>query len=370
VPNSPPEAHQLEISVFGPGMGECIVAHLGDGDWIVVDSCLDRNSREPVALDYLKSLQVDVSSAVKLVVATHWHDDHIKGLARVLQASKGAKFVDSIVFDKRLLARLVKLGSMTGANASATDEYNAIFEILLARQQRGENVNAVGPMRAIANKPLLSLMSDGRALKAEVIALSPSDGTFNRGQNELSEAILVTRERRRPASRQGPNQLCVALWLKVGEARAILGADLEHASGVTEGWNAIVGSGERPQGRAEIFKVPHHGSPNAHSPECWTDLLCEPPLAVVTPYSPSGLPGSGDLVRLCKQTDQVFLTSDHTRYKVPRLNHTVERTLRENKTKRRALEGNMGHVRIRLDAREPHHLPLVELFNGAEQKCL
>lgn len=369
MPNSPPEPHQLEISVFGPGMGECIVAHLGDGDWIVVDSCLDRKSKEPIALDYLNSLGVDVSSAVKLVVATHWHDDHIKGLAKVLQASKGARFVDSIVFDPKLLSRLAKLGAMIGANASATDEYNAIHDILLARQQAGEKVNAVGPVRAIANKPLLSLLSDGRTLKAAVIALSPSDGTYNRAQNELSEAILVTKDRRRPASRQSPNQSCVALWLEVGEVRAILGADLEHASGVTEGWNAIIGSGERPQGTAEVFKVPHHGSPNAHSPECWTDLLAVHPLAVLTPYSPKRLPGPGDLARLCSLTDQVFLTSDHTRYKVPRLNSSVERTLRENKTKRRALEGNMGHVRIRVDARKPGLTPNIELFNSAERRC-
>jgi len=369
VPSSPPEPHQLEISVFGPGMGECIVAHLGDGDWIVVDSCLDTNSREPIALDYLKSMDIDVSSAVKLVVATHWHDDHIKGLAKVLRTAEGAKFVESIVFDQKLLMRLAKAGAMMGANASATDEYSAIFDILLARQQKGENPKTVGPFRAIANKPLLSL-STGRTVKAEVVALSPSDGTYNRAQTDLLEAIrFVTRERRRPASRQGPNQLCVALWLKVGEVRTILGADLEHAAGITEGWNAIVNSGERPQGQAEIFKVPHHGSLNAHSQECWTDLLRGRPIAVLTPYSPSKLPSQADIDRLCKQTNQLFVTGDHGRYKVPRLNQSVEKTLRESKVKRRALEGRMGHVRIRVDAREPNLLPTVELFNGAEPKC-
>ena len=68
--SEPPNLHELEVSVFGPGVGECIVAHVGDGDWIVVDSCINRESQEPVALEYLKSLHVDIPSRVRLVVAT------------------------------------------------------------------------------------------------------------------------------------------------------------------------------------------------------------------------------------------------------------------------------------------------------------
>src|SRR6516164_161156 len=36
-PLGPPRPDQVEISVFGPSYGECIVAHLGHGNWIVVD---------------------------------------------------------------------------------------------------------------------------------------------------------------------------------------------------------------------------------------------------------------------------------------------------------------------------------------------
>lgn len=219
-------------------------------------------------------------------------------------------------------------------------EYDAIFRILLDRQKKGENVRAVGPIRASASKLLLLPSPEGRTIAAEVIALSPSDGTLNRAQTELQEAIrFITKERRRPASRQGPNQLCVALWLKVGEVHAILGADLEHASGSTEGWNAVVTSDERPRAQASIFKVPHHGSSNAHSAECWTDLLISHPVAAVTPYSPSKLPKPEDINRLCRNTSQLFVTGDPERYKLSRLSHSVERTLRENKVRRRPLEG-------------------------------
>jgi len=305
------------------------------------------------------------------VVATHWHDDHIKGIAKVLAAAESAKFVDSAAYayDPQLLARVVTAGSMTGAYASATDEYNSINQVLLARRKKGEGKSAIGPVHAVANRKLLSLFDRARGVNAEIVALSPSDGTLSRAQTELSEALLAIKERRRPISRQGPNQLCVALWLKVGAVEAILGADLEHVAGITEGWNAIIASQERPAGRAGIFKVPHHGSKNADCPECWTELLCVGPVAVVTPFSPARLPGPTDLNRLCRQTKQVYITGDYTRYKLPRLNRTVEKTLRENNIKRRALEGKMGHVRIRVDAREPNQQPDVELFNGAERRC-
>lgn len=369
--STPPAPHELEVSVFGPGIGECIVAHLGDGDWIVVDSCLDREYREPVALKYLKSLAVNIPTRVRLVVATHWHDDHMKGIARVLAEAESANFVDSAAyaFEPKLLSRVVTLGSKIGANASATEEYSSIYKLLEARRKKGETRSAVGPLHALANRKLLSLTDSARRVTGEVVALSPSDGTLNRAQTELSEALAVIKERKRPISRQGPNQLCVALWLKVGGVQAILGADLEHVPGVTEGWKAIVSSPERPEGQAVIFKVPHHGSRNADCPECWNYLLRDQPTAVVTPYSPAKLPGRDDLDRLCRQTSQVYLTTDHTRYKLPRLNHTVEKTLRESKVKRRALEGRMGHVRIRVDAREPNQRPNVELFDGAEQRC-
>jgi len=102
----PPEPHELEISVFGPGIGECTVAHLGDGAWIVVDSCIDRTSGHPAALDYLRTLRVDVASQVKLVVATHWHDDHIRGLGKILEAAESARFVNSAAYTLRDLTRV------------------------------------------------------------------------------------------------------------------------------------------------------------------------------------------------------------------------------------------------------------------------
>jgi len=94
--NVPPAAIAAEVSVFGPGFGECIVLHLGDGEWVVVDSCVDAKSGRPVAIDYLDRVGVDIAKNVSLVVATHWHDDHIGGFGELFEACKNARFACSM----------------------------------------------------------------------------------------------------------------------------------------------------------------------------------------------------------------------------------------------------------------------------------
>ena len=88
---SPPDGNVLEVTVIGPGYGECIILHIGNGNWVIVDSCLN-NKSSPVALDYLRSLALNPGGVVRLVVATHWHDDHIKGIGKLVEVCDNADF--------------------------------------------------------------------------------------------------------------------------------------------------------------------------------------------------------------------------------------------------------------------------------------
>jgi glyoxylase-like metal-dependent hydrolase (beta-lactamase superfamily II) len=85
----PPADAEIEISLFGPGTGECIVAHLGENEWMVVDSCTVEN-KVPVALDYLKKIGV-APDCVKVIVITHFHDDHIAGANTLIEACTKAE---------------------------------------------------------------------------------------------------------------------------------------------------------------------------------------------------------------------------------------------------------------------------------------
>jgi glyoxylase-like metal-dependent hydrolase (beta-lactamase superfamily II) len=89
---NPPQDDELEISIFGLGYGESILIHLGRQEWMIVDSCIDHASKQPSSLKYLHSIGVDPSESVKLIVATHWHDDHIRGLATIVDTCKVAQY--------------------------------------------------------------------------------------------------------------------------------------------------------------------------------------------------------------------------------------------------------------------------------------
>ena len=93
--NSLPRDDEIEVSVFGPGYGESLLIHVGKGCWIAVDSCIDHASRRPRPLRYLEALGVDPNTAIHIVVASHWHDDHIRGMHELFKAASSAYFVCS-----------------------------------------------------------------------------------------------------------------------------------------------------------------------------------------------------------------------------------------------------------------------------------
>jgi beta-lactamase superfamily II metal-dependent hydrolase len=267
-----PSADEVEISIFGPGKGECIVAHVGNGDWVVVDSCRPNSSSTPVALEYLTRIGVDARTQVRLVVATHAHDDHFGGIADVFDACQAAHFVCSsaatsveylalVEIDKELANRVPK---------RAYAEYSQVFS------EAKKRANSAGrPIRyADAGKELF------RNEQVVVSALSPSDEAITRSREVFGQALVAAGERKRlPTS--DPNQLAIAIIIEAGQAVALLGADLPTGpSGC--GWRAVLSA--PPAKRASLYKVAHHGSPTSHHGGIWTDLLTPEPVQVLAPF--------------------------------------------------------------------------------------
>ncbi len=83
---TPPNSDQIELTLFGPGFGECVAIHLGDNRWIVVDSCSDKTTGNPAVLDYFNTIGLSPQEVVKLIVISHWHDDHVRGLSKLVSS--------------------------------------------------------------------------------------------------------------------------------------------------------------------------------------------------------------------------------------------------------------------------------------------
>jgi beta-lactamase superfamily II metal-dependent hydrolase len=348
---APPQADEIEVSLFGPGYGECVLLHLGFSDWVIVDSCLNKDKRPPV-LEYLRALGQDPAQVVKLVVATHWHDDHIGGLGVLFKECQSARFACSGALKGQEFLTLVRAASINSMmRTSGVKEFNDVLETL---EQRSRSKSRLGsPTLASANKILwVRHKINGQSFYAEIRSLSPSDAAVTRTQFEIASLFPKVHEPKRRVSPRIPNHSAVALWVTAGDSRILLGSDLEESGDPETGWTAILDPAVRPQDKASVFKVAHHGSDTAHNPSIWADLLEPNPHAILTPFIHGRivLPTPPDSSRICGYTPKAFITATLNVRQVKGRPNTVEKTIRETVRSIRELPSSSGIIRLRKNA--------------------
>lgn len=294
----------IEVTTLGPGYGECTLIHVGSNKWIIVDSCLDPVTNEPAALVYLRSVGVD-AHAVVLIVATHWHDDHVRGLSKLMEACESATFCLSSVFTEKefyKFAEIHKTKSKVDQNTSGADEISAVLGILSRDKHRKKK-------KAAAERVLLSISGDelDHGLDVQVMSLSPSDDEHDRFLLSLSKLIPNHGETSYRAPTMNGNDTAVVLWISVGPHCILLGADLEETRGA---WSRILELDTRPKRhKAGIFKIPHHGSQNGHHDGVWNEMLASSPTCLLTPYNRGyKLPKESDVSRIVGYSANSFTT--------------------------------------------------------------
>lgn len=314
-------------------------------------------SQEPVAINYLRGLGTKALDGLKLVIATHWHDDHIQGLAAILRYAPRAQFCCSLALSRDEFTTLVSTAPENIQGRSGVEELAAIL------QQLRINGRESGLSYAIANRILFRSSSPTRSFVVGLTALSPSDAMITSTLRVINTLLPKVDQPQARIVDTDPNHASVVLWLEAGGTRALLGADLEDTKRPAEGWRAVV-TNHQDATPALIFKVPHHGSENADFPDVWDKLLIKEPIAVVTPFARGDvrLPKESDLERLSGRTPELYCTSPGVG-KPPTRDTAVEKWIRGRK--RRLIEGKAGHVRIRWSATGHTAVPTTELFNGA-----
>lgn len=227
----------------------------------------------------------------------------------------------------------------------------------------------MSPIAAASNKRIHSRIAEesshGRA--CNIWTLSPADAQFERFLYEITSLMPQVEETKRRCVQQGPNQLSIVTWIEIGETAILLGADLEETAAAGTGWSVIVGSAERPQGAASIFKVPHHGSMNAHCPAVWDEMLTQQPFAILTPWNRGAkLPAPRDVDRICDLTKDAYSTAilEPSRVRRPR-SRVIEKTLRETNMKIRKAEASTGRLTLRDGGRDAPNDWKIELAHGA-----
>lgn len=350
---APPKANELEVTLFGPGYGESIAIH-ADGEWLIIDSCINPATKRPAAQDYLEGIGVD-PAAVKLLACTHWHDDHYKGLAALYKAYPNASLCMSAALQSdeflTLMTSYEGWHEDSAAISSGMNEIARVFD--MARQLDRTPQFAIGDRR---------IWYSGSG-SAELYSLSPSDEMLKRAFVQFAAMMPQRWTEKRRASIASPNHVAVAMHLRWGEHSVLLGSDLEEHGDSTTGWSAVIASKTRPRSIASLYKVSHHGSETGEHSELWKQLVTMP-ISIVTPFSRGRrpLPAEIDRIRLKSTSSKVHLTADFKDRSVRRTG-ALGKMIR-NKAMR-LVQTTFGVVRCRLDTSAAQSTWRVENYGDA-----
>ena len=326
--------------------------HVGGERWVVVDSCVDTTDKanpRPVAEKYLTTMGVDMGGAVDLIVASHWHADHIRGLGRLVDRCPSALFscAQAMVGDEFIVfAEEMASASASTGGAKLADFREAIGHLRHRKTsirwaQQNKLLKAWNPSGALPGVP-----------RCVVNALSPSDLEYTAFIAEIAAARPTPTRPKRGAAATSPNLVSLVLHVQFGDMSVLLGADMEVHHDPRRGWTAAIAAGhEAGLTPAHLLKVPHHGSVTGHHDELWTRLLAPRPLAVVTPFNKlpdeRKLPTAADVARLNGLTSRLYQTAPAIRTSLRGREAAVDRGLRDCNIVLRDATQPLGMVRCR-----------------------
>ena len=363
----PVNADQIQFIFFGPGYGESILVHIGDNNWVIVDSCYGEYKGEecPVALAYLNSQGVNLETQVKLVLVSHWHEDHILGISRLVEDCKSAKFALPIVLDSSEYIAYLKAKDLQDCSPAsfAGKELISCFKSI--------KKNGAKPLFAIQNRILLesSELNISHDKKVVVLALSPTDaqvGEFHSHVKDFWESNDKSSQFKE-VEKLDKNEISTALLIEIDNCSVLLGSDVNYSEKSDRGWKSIIELRKNHSNKSKYYKVAHHGSTNSFSKDIWTQLLLERPVSILVPWSLMGnrLPTVEQIEKIKENSSEVYITSSGRADSSENILHTLNigiddhpKTIIDNKC-------DVGYIRLTIDINSNEHF--VELANGAKK---
>lgn len=352
-----PNVAEITLIGTGGGYGESCIVHLANGKWMIIDSCQNPTSKEVLPLLYLQQVGVDLKDVI-LIICTHWHNDHIQGLAEVLNRCINADFAMARANDLKKFLEFVNLDASKvtkePSNASTT-EFLGCLHILRERDKQ--------PVWACQDR-VLHAFGD-----TQVISLSPSDLTMAKFDQEISTLITEYGKASTKIQVSSPNAKSVAIFLKLGEHRAILGADLELSVDPGEGWTNVVNTCRTLDQPASLLKIAHHGSENGYYLDLWIKHITkEQPIAKLTPWNKNkGLPKPGMLEKYLQHTKNLFMTSSLGVTKAKKRGKPVEKLVKQFNPSVQEVKFEHGIIRSRISRSDKNDFWQVSCFGGAHQ---
>ncbi len=255
------EGDALQVFVFGPGVGELVVVRTPPDEWMVVDGC----SAETVR--YGLSLLKHYKAFPRIVILTHPHMDHAKGLGEVIDYATAKR-----AFEDWPIIGMVSPPSIDSATKLV--DFKAYFDGGVAEEAIAtifDRWERFPKCRADLHRGDLLPLGE-----AQVRVLSPEP----KARDEAFKALKDGR-------RFNPNQIATVLSVEWKGLRVVLGSDMVEEPGA--GWSQAL-SFDAALPKHVTFKIPHHGSLKALNPNMLKrEGADDQPFWVITPYSPKSL---------------------------------------------------------------------------------
>lgn len=313
----------MKLVLFGRGIGEGVLCNYDSDEWIIVDSCYGKNKDEnkPAALEYLQENSINLDK-VKLIVISHFHDDHIKGMLDIVKSCTSARiFIPEALSTKEFVTYVTTIADVN-ATTAPQQGVSEIYNIFCEARDTNREIERT--------KADISLYFNQRNF-ARVSALSPSNlecqetlAYFIEQVKTLSESVNL--ELPANVRNKNLNNNCITLCISNNtNSDILLGADLEISTNIKKGWVALTGTQHAPKNSASVFKIAHHGSVNGHCPDSWSKLAVtnKKPIGILTPYSRQSLPRFEQIRVLQDATSELYSTSPVKDYPVTKSDQKV-----------------------------------------------
>lgn len=406
-----PALNEAEVTLIGgtAGFGETIIIHIGNGVWAVVDSCTNPMNGECVALSYLNELGVKVQDQLLYVICTHWHEDHILGLAKLIEAcSNKTIFAFSCADDReKFIYEMMERCNYKGRSRKLTELRDSInkanekgIKIKRVRQDQmifnkyGTECFALSPSSieldkfdkelAIAQEKYHKVLEQVAKLKqmdsntieeAAVLENEILDNYEKLISDKIDEEDMIVEEvmdllQFKDAKKVEINDRCVAMLLKINGHNVILGADLEydHKKSLDGGWQSVSECECMDNIEANLYKIPHHGSETGYYEYFLQKHIKHDAVSKLTSWviGSNVLPKAEMLRKYYAHSKNLFVSTTS----LLRKNNEKDRTFRKimNDTTEDILEykPQLGIIRSRIDINSESDTWSTELFGSAK----
>lgn len=266
-PSDKPSCGTPQIIVAGTGYGECILVHLGNNKYVMIDSFINPDTKNPVAIDYLEKIGLSIGNIIG-IICSHWDDDHIRGVSEVASKLKGINVGIPVIFTERELDKIREYLGYTEASSDEVrmNEFTKLLEL--------NDEDAIELRHCVPQRQLFSQEIGNKEVIVET--LSPSDKQY---RNFINQLVMPKEGDSMQSIDFTNNSISVVSIIKFRDKCCLFGGDLEN--GHNE-WNGIINNYNHP--KAEIFKIPHHGSENGFSKDVWKQIV-DNPISVITRFN-------------------------------------------------------------------------------------